>query len=152
MSKAIIGIGIPGCGKTTLLKPLAEHEGLMYVNADDIRMEITGDPRNHTKELVVYRIAHERAVAGIRGAGVVFDGTYTRRRDRVSTIKLLRENGAKQIVAYWIQAPLETCLVRNSTRSKVVPDAAIKKMHNRLNLNPPTPEEGFDEVVVIDNQ
>jgi predicted kinase len=56
MSQAIIGIGIPGSGKTTYLKPLAARMGLPYVSLDDIRQELTGDAADHGQ--------HARTLAG----------------------------------------------------------------------------------------
>ncbi len=146
--KAIIGIGLPGCGKTTLLKPLAQAEGLAYVNAEDIREELTGDPRNHTREVQVWRVAYERIKAGLQGRGVVIDATHSKRKDRVRTVSFCRQNGARQIIGYWLQAPVETCLERNRKRQREVREEAIHKMQRRLLENPPGTDEGFDEIVL----
>jgi predicted kinase len=145
--KAIIGIGVPGCGKTTLLKPLAEKDGLVYVNADDIRLELTGDPADHSKEPVVWRIAYDRIKAGLQKRGVVVDATHSKRKDRRKMVEFCRENGARTILGYWIKTPLETCKVRNQARRRIVPEHSIEEMHRRLTENPPTTEEGFDRII-----
>jgi dephospho-CoA kinase len=43
MAKIIIGIGVPGSGKTTALKPFAERNTYTYISPDDIRAELTGN-------------------------------------------------------------------------------------------------------------
>lgn len=145
--KAIIGIGVPGCGKTTVLKPLAERGGLAYVNADDIREELTGDPTNHSKESVVWQVAYERIAAGLSGHGVVIDATHSRRRDRLKMITFCREHGAREIIGYWFDVPLATCLIRNAQRIRKVPEAVIRTMCQRLTTAPPRLDEGYDEIV-----
>lgn len=145
--QAIIGIGIPGSGKTTLLKPLAAKQGLAYVNRDDIREELTGDPTNHTREPQVTRLMYQRIAEGLKHKGVVVDATHSKPRDRRTMIEFCRQHGATEIIAYWVNVPLETALLRNRGRERKVPEAALALMQNRLELNPPTPTEGFDDII-----
>ena len=42
MKKLIMGIGIPGSEKTTVLKTFAEKYNYSYICPDDIRLELTG--------------------------------------------------------------------------------------------------------------
>jgi predicted kinase len=147
--KVIVGIGVPGCGKTTYLKPLADKLRMVYINPDDIRQEITGDPSDHTKEMEVWAEVHARLRDAIKTKGAVVDATYTKKRDRRELINISREGGAKEIIAYWFNLPVGVCVARNNKRERVVPEEVIEKMHNRLVLNPPTPEEGFDKVIEI---
>lgn len=147
--KAIIGIGVPGCGKTTLLKPLAMKEGLAYINADDIREELTGDARDHTKELLVWRTAYDRIKEGLESRGSIVDATHSKRKDRLKMIRFCRQHGAQHIIGYWFKTPLEVCTQRNRSRQRIVPVQSIERMHARLEINPPSKEEGFDEVIEI---
>lgn len=147
--KAIIAIGLPGCGKTTLLKPMAATEGLSYVNADDIREELTGAARDHSQELAVWKMMHKRIEAGLNGSGVIIDATFTRRKSRTSMIDFCRKNGAKAIIGYWLDTPASICKERNKKRAVPVPEEAIAKMERRLKLNPPMLEEGFDEIIRV---
>lgn len=147
----IMSIGVPGCGKSTFLKPLAEKLGMLYVNADEIREELTGDATNHTREDDVWHEVRSRVVAGIAKNGAVVDATFTKLRDRRTLIELAKQAGAKEIKAYWFNIPLHVCLDRNQGRSRVVPEDIIETMHRRLILNPPTLAEGFTEIVEISN-
>lgn len=147
--KVIVGIGVPGCGKTTYLKPLANELDLMYLNPDDIREEITGDATNHSRESEVWKTVHARLIEAIKKQGAVLDATYTKIKDRRQLVAFCKQHGAEQVYAYWFKFPLELCIERNNSRNRTVPEVAIKKMYNRLKLNPPTIEEGFDKIVVL---
>jgi predicted kinase len=149
--KVIIAIGVPGCGKTTVLKPLAEAEGMAYVNADDVREELTGNPADHSKEVLVWHAIHRRIEENLRKRGVVVDATHSKRKDRRQIIEFCREHGATLISGYWFNTPLETCLERNRVRQRVVPAEVIQKMHRRLVENPPSLEEGFTMILEIVN-
>jgi predicted kinase len=149
MKTVIIGVGIPASGKTTLLRPLAQELSLVYLNADDIRRELTNDERNHTREPEVWKLLRDRLEEAIRHGGAIVDATHTRRRDRHELIEVSRDNGAEYIKVVWLQTDVETVLARNSTRPAPVPEEAIRRMANRLDLNPPTRSEGIDEIEII---
>lgn len=145
--EVIVGIGVPGCGKTTYLKPLAAKLGYTYINGDDIREELTGDPTDHTQEKLVWETVHERIKKSLLTTGTVVDATYSKVKDRRKLIQLCRENNATRITACWFDPPLEVCFTRNNSRSRKVPKEAMTKMHNRLSINPPSTDEGFDVVL-----
>lgn len=146
---ALIGIGLPGSGKTTILKPLAEEIGAVYVNRDDIREELTGNPTDHTKEPVVSDIASQKISEGLRAKKhIVVDATNARRRDRRQLTNLIRQFEEFKIVGLYVNTDLPTSSMRNEAREKRVPEPAMARMHNRLTLNLPSPEEGFDSVIV----
>lgn len=145
--EVIVGIGVPGCGKTTYLKPLAAKLGYIYINADDIREELTGDLADHSKEEQVWETAHKRIKQALRTTGVVVDATYSKVKDRKKLLQFCRESDAGHIVACWFDPPLGVCLARNEGRSRRVPKEAIIKMHKRLSVTPPTRSEGFDVVL-----
>lgn len=144
----IVGIGIPGCGKTTYLKPLSRELDMSYVNPDEIRQQLTGDPADHSQEVLVWNKVHEFISQHIE-RGVIVDATYSKRRDRHELIKLCRKGGAQQIIAYWFDVPIEICQSGNAGRDRVVPKEALIKMQSRLDANPPSTEEGFTEIKVL---
>lgn len=146
--KAYVGIGIPGSGKTTLLQPLAAKEGMEYVNRDDIREELTGDPINHTQEPRVTKLMYQRIAEGLKKNGVVIDATHSKLKDRRTVIEFCREHGATEIIAYWVNVPLDVALQRNQGRDRKVREEALALMQNRLELNPPTLAEGFDKIIL----
>lgn len=121
MTQAIISIGLPGCGKSTVLKPMAEKLGYTYLNADDIREELTGDPANHAMEADVWQLVYARAAEGLHYGGVIIDATHTKRKDRREMIEHLRRHGADEIIGLWFDIPYEVCAARNAARGRVVP-------------------------------
>lgn len=149
--KAVIGVGVPGSGKTTYLKPLAKKEGLAYLSADDIREEVNGDPGDQSNHLLVMRILHQRVIDNLKRHGVVIDMTNSRQRDRRQAVKFCREHGATEVVAYWFNTPLSVAKERNRGRSRVVPERAVEAMANRLQMYPPTLGEGYDRMIVIED-
>ena len=151
--KAIIAVGIPGSGKTTYLKPLALREKLTYVNADDIRAEVNGNAADQNRHEWVMRLFYERVRDGLKSGsgGVVLDMTYSRQRDRLDAIAYCREHGATEVVAYWFSTPLSVAMRRNAGRDRVVPERALFAMAHRLQLTPPTLDEGYDRIIVIED-
>lgn len=147
--KLIMGIGVPGCGKTTFLRPLADKLSMEYINPDSIREELTGDASNHTREADVWNLAFSRTTEALRKNGAVFDATFTVPKDRKKLIRIAKLNGIKEIEAYWFNAPLLLCMERNNQRVRVVPEDVLRKMHDRLALRPPSLEEGFTQIVEI---
>ncbi|MBO9541614.1 AAA family ATPase [bacterium] len=144
--KAIVMVGMPGCGKST---EAAAIEGYEEINRDNLRLELTGSYEDFTREGWINREQARRIrKAAEAGRNVVISDTNTVRRYRRALIKLLKELGFHVEVQVF-DVGLETCLLRNKTRSKPVDEEIIRKMANRLSLNPPAMDEGMDTIRVI---
>lgn len=143
---AIVMVGMPGCGKST---SVAAIEGYEEINRDNLRLELLGSYDDFTREAWINR-EHERRIrrAADEGKNVVISDTNTIRRYRRGLIRLLKELGFR-VEVHLFDVSLETCLTRNKTRSKPVEEAIIRKMANRLALNPPTMDEGMDEIRIV---
>lgn len=145
-----MGIGIPGSGKTTALKPFAEKNSYTYISPDDIRTELTNDPSDQSKNKEVWQEAYRRVAHSLeRGETVVFDATFAKDFERKSFIQFARENGAEKVQGVFAAVPLEVANERNKARARVVPEHAIDRMHTMLKNNPPIVEDGFDSVFDI---
>lgn len=141
----LISIGLPGSGKSTLLKPLAAELDAAYVNRDDTREELLGDPTDHTKEqAVTVRIENNVRRAIRQRRHVIIDATNNNPRSRIDWIKFTRKLGAEKIIGLYVNTDALTSLQRNKDRSRTVPDDVMERMHSRLMLNPPNLTEGFD--------
>lgn len=144
MCTVVIGIGIPGSGKTTFLKKLATETEAAYVCADDIRKEITGSAINHDHESEVWEIFYQRIDAALdNGEDIYIDVTNavgTNRRKLATHCK----SKSRMVIGIWFDMPVDVCKQRNSSRSRVVPDYAIDRMLKQLEVDPPTKQDGFD--------
>jgi predicted kinase len=148
--EVIIGIGIPASGKTTLLKQLAAQKNMDYTNADDIRYTLIGNERDHSAELLVWETVYSEIRTSLQARrSVVIDATHSKRTDRKTVLAFCRKYGAKEILGYYIDTPLETCLRRNALRKQPVPEAVIIKMHNQLQDAPPSVDEGFTRIEIF---
>ena len=133
----IIFTGLQGSGKTTYY-----HENLaathVHVSKDLMRSASNRDARQ--RKLI------EEALAA--GRSVVVDNTSPRPSDRLPLIVIGRRFGAKVIACYF-SSPVKDCVARNRLREGKarVPEVAIYVASRRL--VPPTIEEGFDEVRIV---
>ncbi len=153
MSIAIIGIGIPGSGKTTILQELAATLPATYVCPDDIRAQVSGgDPANHDFEETVWALARIRALQALEAKQhVIVDATFTRKERREEFAQLMREGGATQVIGAYAQVTQETARLRNQERERSVSEHILERKFRELTEHPPTLEEGFDAIVPIEN-
>jgi len=71
------------------------------------------------------------------------DATHLTPWERKPYVRLAQRHGCT-LEALFFDIPLETCMARNQTRGRIVPEEAIRKMARRL--VPPSKKEGFDRV------
>lgn len=147
MATLVIGIGIPGSGKTTFLKQLAEARGYAYVSPDEIRLEFTGDALDQSRNKDAWDEAYARMRDHLaRDAGAVFDATFAKGHERRALIELARATGAHTIEAYWFDVPLAIAAARNEGRERIVPAHALRRMHDWIRKDPPMLSEGLDSL------
>lgn len=145
MAVAIIAIGIPGSGKTSLLKPFAKRHNFAYINKDDIRKELTGDAANQSRNADVWQEANRRTKEALEsGTGVVIDATFVETSKRRQTIALARACGATRVIGVFVDVPPEVAKDRNRRRDRTVPDRVVDWMVSLLRSQPPSLADGFD--------
>jgi predicted kinase len=151
MAIAIVGMGLPGAGKTTRLKPKAKEMGADYICADDIRADLYGDASEQHDPGFIWGVAHDRIRAAIAaGRDVVVDGTFAKRRDRMELFRVCKEAGAELIELIWYQASPQVCNARNMRRDRVVPPRVIQRMSRQIRAELPDPDlEGFNTLEII---
>lgn len=139
-------VGIPGSGKSTFAEQLAAQTEAVLVSTDRLRAELTGSPTDRSRDRLVFARAAIDIEAALRyGLNVVYDATNLTVHDRERMLRLVPAGTKK--VCYYFKVPLETALVRNQNRERVVPPEVIEAMFRRL--EEPRPEEGWDEIKVI---
>lgn len=149
MGIAIVGIGLPGVGKTTILKRLAGNT-TAYVCPDDIRLALTGDASDQSRNQEVWEEAYRQIHAELdAGHNVIVDATNARKADRLRLIAHCRLK-ADEIQGIWFVAPLSVVQTRNQKRNRTVPDTIIEAMAHQLEADPPTLTDGFDQLIKVD--
>jgi len=150
MLKVILGIGLPGSGKTTALKPFAEKNSYTYISPDDIRAEFLGDAADQSKMREIWEEAYKRTSKALHeGKTVVFDATFAKGHERRDFINFVRANGANKVQGVFAAVPIEVAGERNRLRDRVVPEHAMARMNEFLKADPPMVEDGFDNVFDI---
>lgn len=130
MPKVILGIGLPGSGKTTALKPFAEEYSYTYISPDDIRAELLGNAADQSRMREIWDEAYKRTAEALSaGHTVVFDATFAKGHERRDFIKFVRANGAEKVQGVFAAVPLEIANERNRSRERVVPDHAMTRMN-----------------------
>lgn len=150
MSKVILGIGLPGAGKTTALKPFAEEYGYVYISPDDIRKELSGNPMDQTVNREAWKEVHKRMNDALsQKKTVVVDATFSKRDERLEFIQQAREHGATKVQGVFAATALEIADERNNARERTIPRYAMERIHDHLMTDPPVIEDGFDAVFDI---
>ena len=151
MQKAIIGIGLPASGKTTVLRSFASRHDYTYVCVDDIRAGLTGKALDMSRNREVWDLVRQKASEAIKkGDSVVIDATFTKQEIRRNFIAWLRQEGVKQIQGLYISTPFEIAKGRNANRSRVVPDEVLERTKRYLATASPDIADGLDALFVLD--
>lgn len=146
-----MGIGAPGAGKTTFLKSFAEKYSYDYICPDDIRLELTGNSKDQSRNEEAWNIAYGAVGKLIsKGKNVVFDATFAKISDRIRFIKFAKAVGAEKIQGIFLDVPLEVTKERNANRERTIPEYAVERLHRQLSENPPKIEDGFDSIFTLD--
>ena len=141
-------VGIPGSGKSTLASQLVKL-GFVRLSADAIRGELYGDEGiQGDGEKVFGKLNALLALNMTRGANIVVDNTNVHPKARKQIIKLGRQYGY-HITIVVVQCPLHTAIQRQFTRSRQVPEEAIRRMYDTLLRHYPSESEA-DDVQIYD--
>ncbi len=151
MASFIFGIGIPGSGKTTILRKFAIEHGYEYISPDDIRNELFGKEDDHTDDKAVWNEARKRVMDSIGASRTtVFDSTFSNQARRRRFVDDARLAGVNTIEGLFFDIPLEEVLNRNASRGKKVSEEYLRTAYAELQAQPPTAGDGFDVLFRID--
>lgn len=153
MKKVIVGIGIPGSGKTTILKDFAGRNAYAYVCPDDIRAELTGNASDQSKNREVWENAYQKTAEYLKdGSTVVFDATFTHPEQRKEFLTFVREQGAEKVQGIFVDVGLKIAKERNKDRERHVPEYVLERMDSSLENFPPELTDGFDSIFTVDSE
>ena len=124
--------GVPGSGKSTLSKQMAEEHGLTRVSFDELRC-------HRQSEFI------RPAVAALAdGKDTIMDATNLRVSERKNILDAVKDIPCRKILVH-MNTPLVECLYRNAHREARLPDHMVESMHRVQ--QPPTLSEGWDEII-----
>lgn len=132
MADLYVMCGVPGSGKTTTAKWMAEEHGFERFSFDEMRC---------------FRLAEfiRPAMETMReGKSVILDSTNLRVNVRAKILQAVADISCRKVAVY-MNTPLEECLRRNANREARLPDSVIESIHR--SLQPPTLDEGWDEIL-----
>lgn len=146
-------VGTPGSGKSTIAEQVGALMGVPVYSADKMRESLTGDASDQSVNAAAWEMVYDEAARQLEaGCNVIVDGTHANPEWRKRDAKRYGDMGARAVVAIYVELPLETTHVRNRNRERIVPPAAIERIHNAITTSPPTLAEGFDGVIRINNE
>ena len=92
----IVVLGLPGTGKTTFARALADHLGALHLNTDMLRaqMGLRGRYDEATKARIYEALLQQGRAGLVAGRRVVLDGTFYKEAFRDRLAELAREAGA----------------------------------------------------------
>ena len=143
-------VGLPGSGKSTYAKELAERTNAKICSSDAIREEITGDINSQTNNEEVFKLLHKRIKEHLANSkSVIYDATNINSKRRRAFLSEL-----KNIPCYKdcviIAVPFEECCKRNESRERTIPIEVIERMYK--NWNTPYFFEGWDSIKIKNDQ
>ena len=138
-------VGLPGSGKTTHAKLLAEEVNGVVVSSDDIRAEWYGDEAILGDASKIFREVELRCKNALgAGRSVIMDATNMNAKKRAN---FLKQMPACSKVCVVMAVPFDVCVKRDEERSRSVSPAVLEKM--RKNFQMPYFNEGWDHIEVF---
>ena len=141
--RIVILVGLPGSGKSTWAT--GKHGVL---SSDALRELLADDPTDQTIHVRVFRLLRNllKQRLELRRPVTYVDATHLTPTERRPYLKLA-DSFDCEVEAIFFDVPVSECIRRNRTRARVVPDAVILKMAEKL--IPPDVREGFSRVTVV---
>ena len=135
MKTMVIMMGIQGSGKSTFYHSQLAND-FVHINLDSLKTR-------YQEQLAI-----ERCVQ--LGQDYAVDNTNPTKEDRQRYITLAKQAGY-QIVGYFMESKLQSCIERNNLRtgSAKIPAKAIAATSNKLQM--PSYDEGFDKIYFVRN-
>lgn len=133
MQTLYVMCGVPASGKSTKSRQIAEEHGLTRFSYDEMRCF-------HQRDFI-----RPAAEALRNGESIIMDSTNLRITGRKSILESVANIPCRK-VAVFMDTPLEECLQRNTNRDVRLQDFMVESAYRAL--QPPTLDEGWDEIIL----
>ena len=150
-------VGIAGVGKSSIAERISIKDEdtdtvskpIVYAS-DNFRKEMYGDVIDQKHNEEVFKQLHRCIIDTLsEGEDVVYDATNLCKKRRRHFLQCELRGVDCHKVCVCVLAPMETIFKQNGNRERKVPNSALKRMY--LSFEPPSLEEGFDQIILIDN-
>ena len=146
MNKFIMMIGLPGSGKSSFSKELAEFYNATIFSSDELRVEMFGDVNDQKHNGELFAELHKRIKNCLRnGKNVIYDACNINYKRRMAFLSELKNIECEK-VCFIMATPVDVCLERNKMRERKVPPNVITRMLKSFNI--PYWYEGWDDIQI----
>ena len=148
---AYVMCGPQGGGKSFQAGEIVLRENATIISGDSIRQELYGSAEIQGNWTDIHdKIEEYVAECAGRGLTIVLDGTHWKKSYRAEAITLLRSYGYTRIEAVVCNPSLATCMARNWSRKRNVPDYVLKTTYERFQSSVKNIlDEPFDRVTFV---
>ena len=144
--------GLPGSGKTTYAKELA-NKGWVRVNKDDMRAMLNNSKFSKDNESYILSLRDEIIISSlVQGKNVVVDDTNLDPKHLIAFESIAGEFLADFEIRFF-DVDVQECIRRNKLREKPVPEKVIYTMYERYLTPPPqviTYDDNKEECIIVD--
>ena len=144
-------IGVPGSGKSTWARNNFSETAI--IESDKVREFLYGDASIQGNPWpVIYAILKTKLEAA--ESPVIFDATNAKRKDRrklLNFIKTHLSESEANIYGVYFAVNRAEAIKRNSMRERQVSPGVIDKMLSALKSAPPSTDEGFTQIILIED-
>jgi predicted kinase len=153
MPKVILGMGLPGSGKSTTLSAFAKTYGYEYIPLDKIRHNLGIGEAQSSTDAVLNEAAAQVLALYRSGKTAVIDGTFLNDM-RKQFIDHVRASGVHKIHGLFIDVPQDIAWSRVQAREKDWLDKTPRELFDtRLRHKeafPPAVTDGLDALFIAD--
>lgn len=143
-------VGLPGSGKSTKAEQIKNEFGAQVFSSDTLRKEKFGDEEVQKDANGIFKELLNRCAASLNsGHTTVLDATNLSSKKRIEFLRGL-DKKVKLVfskICILMATPYEICCERNSSRERVVPDEAMKRMYHSFYT--PSYFEGWDDIQIV---
>jgi predicted kinase len=152
MSKLYVLVGVPASGKSTWVREQKWARDCSYVSTDMwVEMEAERQSKTYSEVFADYMphavklMTNQVVLARDKGMDIIWDQTSTTVSTRTKKINMLPEYYKIAVV---FKTPPTSELKRRleSRPGKTIPWEIVSDMAQKLDAEPPSEEEGFDEI------
>lgn len=144
-------VGLPGSGKTTLAKDMANiNIKSKHISSDAIRAELFGDENNQENNGLVFEEMKRRTKEYLKeGYNVIYDSTNINHKRRVALLNEFKNIPCKKVCVYFA-TPIEKCIKNDTNRDRSVGYDVIIRMYKSLHV--PAFFEGWNDIIIHSNE